>query len=159
MTEITPRPHLDRRRVLGCAALFGITGPLLVACGSEDSTDTGAGQTPGETGSPSDSGGTGGGLVAAADVPVGGGVVVTGAAIVVTQPTEGEFKGYKAVCTHQGNPITSVSQGVMTCATHGSQFAIEDGANVTGPNGSEGGTVAALPEVALKVVDGQVTTA
>lgn len=159
---LTQGPFLDRRRVLGCAALFGIAGPLLVACGSDSDGDSG---TPAEgTASPGSESGSptqaaGGGIVAAADVPVGGGVVVAGAGIVVTQPTRGEFKGFGSACTHQGTTLGAVGDGRITCPNHGSQFSVEDGANVTGPNGSAGGSVADLPEIAVKVVDGQIVKA
>lgn len=98
-------------------------------------------------------------LVATADVPVGGGVVIPDAGIVVTQPTKGSFKGFSSACTHQGETLTASGGGKLTCPRHGSQFAIADGANVMGPNGSSPGSVADLPEVAVKVVRGKVVTA
>jgi Rieske Fe-S protein len=52
---------------------------------------------------------------------------------VVTQPTEGEFKAFSAVCTHQGCPVQSISDGTINCQCHGSAFAIEDGSVVNGP--------------------------
>ena len=134
-------PNLDRRRLLGCAALFGVAVPVLAGCGSEG--------PPRATGP----------LVAAADVPVGGGVVVPEAGIVVTQPTKGSFKGFSSACTHQGETLTASGGGKLTCPRHGSQFAVEDGANLMGPNGSSAGSVADLPEVAVKVVRGKVVTA
>jgi nitrite reductase/ring-hydroxylating ferredoxin subunit len=158
-------PHLDRRRLLGCTALLGLTGPLLVACGSDEPADGGADAGSGTSGDGSASpdasspAGAGGGLVAADEVPVGGGVVITGQQLIVTQPVEGEFKGYTTVCTHQGGDVTSVSDGRMTCSLHGSQFAIKDGANVVGPNGSEAGSVAPLPEIPVRVRGGQVVKA
>lgn len=153
-------PHLDRRRLLGCTALLGLTGPLLVACGS-DEPDGGADAGGGTSDGGSTAGGSGGGdgLVAADEVPVGGGVVIAGQQVIVTQPEEGEFKAYTTVCTHQGGDVTSVSDGRMTCSLHGSQFSIEDGANVAGPNGSEAGSVAPLPEVPVRVEGGQVVKA
>ncbi len=132
---------VSRRQFLGCAALFGVAGPLLVACsGGDDSTDTGG------------SGGGGGDvLVATADVPVGGGVVLTDIIVAVTQPTEGEFKAFDAHCTHQGRTLGDPnSDGVMTCPLHGSQFTVE-GENVRGPNGEAAGTTANLTEIAVKV--------
>jgi nitrite reductase/ring-hydroxylating ferredoxin subunit len=160
MTD-APVPCLDRRRLLGCTALLGLTGPLLVACGSDDPEPSAQeseepSATPEET-EPSD-GGSGGkpGLVAVAEVPVGGGVVLTGQKIIVTQPTEGEFKAYTSVCTHQGGAITSVNDGRMTCSLHGSQFAIEDGANLAGPNGGPAGSVDPLPEIPVAVEGDQV---
>lgn len=151
------------RRALGCAALFGITGPLLVACGSDD-PEPGSGSPTGsaDSGTPSDTGsatGSNGVLIAAADVPVGGGVVIPAESIVVTQPTKGEFKGFSSVCTHQGSQLSAVSDGKISCPLHGSQFSAVDGSNVTGPNGTAAGSVADLPEVAVKVQGGQVVRA
>jgi nitrite reductase/ring-hydroxylating ferredoxin subunit len=162
MTDSAQGPFLDRRRVLGCAALFGISGPLLVACGSGDGSSSDA-KAGGTSPSPGGSSGTpksaGAGLIAAADVPVGGGVILTDQQIVVTQPTKGEFKGFSSVCPHQGNPVGSVGGGRINCPFHGSQFSIEDGSNLTGPNGSAAGSVAALPEIPVKVEGGQVVEA
>lgn len=130
---------LDRRHVLGHAALLGVATPLLAACGSEDpdepgttsgdGADNGAGDGASET--PTEE--TGGPLVAAADVPVGGGVILEDQKIVVTQPTEGEFLGFSAVCTHQGCVVTKVEDGTIQCPCHGSQFSVEDGSVVGGP--------------------------
>ena len=144
------------RRALGCAALFGVAGPLLVACG-----DDGAPAPSGSGGGSSDDARpqSGSALVAAADVPVGGGVVLPEHELVVTQPAEGEFKAFTSVCTHQGAQLGAVSQGRITCPLHGSQFSGEDGSNVAGPNGSEAGSVADLESFAVEVVDGQVVLA
>ena len=48
----------------------------------------------------------------------------------VTQPTEGDFKGFSAVCTHQGCLVANVDGGTINCTCHGSQFSIEDGSVV-----------------------------
>ncbi len=68
-----------------------------------------------------------------ADVPVGGGKVFTDAKVVVTQPTAGKFKGFSAICTHQGNPVGSVEGGQIVCPFHNSHFSITDGSPVSGP--------------------------
>jgi nitrite reductase/ring-hydroxylating ferredoxin subunit len=178
-TELA-RPHdrpspadLSRRAMIRCAALCGIAAPLLAACGSGGASTGADDATPSESGSsPSDGtsapepsrteeagGAAVDGLVAAADVPVGGGVVLAEAGVVVTQPGKGEFRGFSSTCTHQGSALTSVENGVITCPNHGSQFAIEDGANVTGPNGEPAGSVPALPAVEVRVQRGQVVRA
>ena len=72
----------------------------------------------------------------AEDVPVGGGAVFRDQKIVVTQPTAGEFKGFSAVCTHQGCIVADVTDGTINCTCHGSKFEITDGAVVAGPAGS-----------------------
>lgn len=156
----------DRRTVLRCAAMVALAGagaPLLAACGSSDTS--GSGSTGGSTGSstgtsPSASGSSsapassgtpsassGGGTVLGpvSDVPVGGGKVFTDAKVVVTQPTAGTYKGFSAVCTHQGNPIGSVEGGQIVCPFHNSHFSITDGSVVSGP------APTALPAVKVKV--------
>jgi nitrite reductase/ring-hydroxylating ferredoxin subunit len=138
-------PALSRRRALTGAAAGGLSLPLLAACGGGSA---GAIQDP-----PSSTGGKGQSapsLVAAADVPVGGGVIIGEQNVVVTQPTKGTFEGFSATCTHQGCILASVAGGTINCGCHGSQFSITDGSNVAGPSGSPAGSVAALPRVAVK---------
>ena len=72
-------------------------------------------------------------LTSAADVPVGGGVIFPDKQVVVTQPVEGEFKCFTAVCTHQGCIVSSVQAGGIRCECHGSAFSIEDGTAVNPP--------------------------
>ena len=128
---------LDRRTVLRGAAVAGasvVAGPALAACGSDEpaATDPTASTSP-----PSDAGGTGGGdpevLVATADVPEGGGVILDDPEVVVTQPTAGEFVAFSSICTHEGCPVSDVANGTINCACHGSQFSVEDGSVVAGP--------------------------
>lgn len=66
-------------------------------------------------------------------VPVGGGIVLTDQQVVVTQPTEGDFQAYTAVCTHQQLPVTSVDEGVIKCANHGSEYDAATGEVTQGP--------------------------
>ncbi|GAA3657246.1 hypothetical protein GCM10022237_16670 [Nocardioides ginsengisoli] len=139
--------------------------PLLAACGGNDQTTASdpahTPAAPPATGSssPTATGGaaTGGageaGLVAASDVPVGGGVVLKDQELVVTQPAAGEFKCFKALCTHQGCLVGSVTDGKIVCPCHGSSFSITDGAVEGGPAPS------ALPAVQVKVSGGQVDLA
>jgi len=72
-------------------------------------------------------------LGAAADVPVGGGMVYTDAKVIVTQPTKGEYKAFSAVCTHVGCICNQVADGTINCPCHGAKFKITDGSVVTGP--------------------------
>ena len=123
MTDRLP-PCLTRRRALTGAATFGIGVPLLAACSGDDGTtavDTGSGS------------GSGGSLSATSDIEVGGGTIFNDQQVVVTQPTEGQFKCFTAVCTHQGCIVSSVSDGDIHCKCHGSAFSIEDGSVVNGP--------------------------
>lgn len=89
-------------------------------------------------------------LVEAADVAVGGGVILADQNVVVTQPAQGEFKAFSATCTHQGCQVSEVADGTINCNCHRSRFAIADGSVVAGPAGSplpatevvvDGGTV------------------
>jgi nitrite reductase/ring-hydroxylating ferredoxin subunit len=149
-------PLISRRRALAGAAVGGLSLPLLTACGGGGSSTA---QDPGTA--PSSGGQDKGGgqsqdpaadaLVATADVPVGGGVILGARNVVVTQPTKGEFEGFSATCTHQGCILASVGSGTINCGCHGSQFSITDGSNVAGPNGTPAGSVAALPRVTVKV--------
>jgi Rieske Fe-S protein len=140
MSEST-HPRIDRRHLLGGVAVLGIAAPVLAACGSNDEP-TASSATPGGSqggGSPDQAkssggdAGNGGELVAAAEVPVGGGVVLDSEKVVVTQPADGEFKAFTAICTHQGCLVASVADNTITCPCHGSQFSAEDGSVVTGP--------------------------
>ena len=157
---MTDAPELDRRRFLGCAALFGVAGPMLVACSSGGSGSSSGGGTS-SSGGGSSSGGSGGGksggtvLVATKDVPVGGGVILTDVAVAVTQPKQGTFLAFDAHCTHQGTIIGAPQGGLMTCPLHGSQFDLQ-GNDVRGPNGSPAGSTADLVPVSVTVKGGNV---
>jgi Rieske Fe-S protein len=130
MTAMTSRP--DRRRALTIAAGVGISPAVLAACSGDenaaDNPDDGALDTGHTAATPEP-----GPLTSAADVPVGGGVIFPDKQVVVTQPAEGEFKCFTAVCTHQGCIVSSVQAGGIRCECHGSAFSIEDGTAVNPP--------------------------
>ena len=67
------------------------------------------------------------------EIEVGGGTIYPDEQIVITQPSQGEFKCFTAVCTHQGCIVSGVAGGNINCACHGSAFSIADGSVVTGP--------------------------
>jgi len=71
--------------------------------------------------------------VSAADVPVGGGMILKDQKVVVTQPAKGDFKAFTAVCTHKGCTVAKVEDGLIMCPCHGSRFSIEDGSRKAGP--------------------------
>ncbi|MET9878023.1 Rieske (2Fe-2S) protein [Actinacidiphila glaucinigra] len=89
-------------------------------------------------------------LVKAADVPVGGGTVITDKKVVVTQPKAGEFKAFSAVCTHEGCLVNNVSDGTINCPCHGSKFRITDASVVAGP------APRPLPAEAITEKDGEI---
>ena len=91
--------------------------------------------------------------VAISEVTVGGGLVVD-EKYVVTQPTDGEFKAFSAICTHQGCPVGSVEDGVIVCPCHNSHFDITSGDPVSGP----GPGAAAVPWSSLTSGDSIVIT-
>ena len=149
---------LNRRQALTGVAVAGTVVPLLAACGdnnSSSSTSGGGGAPSSQGGGPSQGGSSQGGsaqvVAKTADVPVGGGEILASANLVITQPTQGEFKAFSATCTHQGCTLASVSGGTINCGCHGSRFSIKDGSNVAGPSGSPAGSVAALQEFKVKV--------
>ncbi len=92
-------------------------------------------------------------LAATADVPSGGGMVLPDDQVVITQPTDGEFKAFTAICTHQKCVVASVSDGTINCDCHGSKYSIEDGSVANGP-ATEG-----LEEIAITVDGDQITLA
>ena len=69
----------------------------------------------------------------------------------MTQPAEGVFKAFTAVCTHQGCIVASVADGTINCPCHGSMFSIENGSVVDGPAPSP------LAEKTVSVEGDQVT--
>jgi Rieske Fe-S protein len=135
-------PALSRRAVLvgGCAACAA----ALTACSGYGSGPPAAQPPPAAPGTA---------LVATADVPVGGGVVLAEQDVVVTQPVAGEFKGFSATCTHQGCTVGEVSGGTINCPCHGSKFAIADGAVANGPAQKP------LPARAITVAGNEITLA
>ncbi|MGH8868639.1 MAG: ubiquinol-cytochrome c reductase iron-sulfur subunit [Actinomycetes bacterium] len=152
-----PKNPLARRTVLRSAALAGVAGAALAACGSDDSGgggSSGGGSSNGTAEQDSGGGGSaagGGTSVAASDIPVGGGEVLKKEKLVVAQPTKGTFTAFTAVCTHMGCLVNEVKDGTITCPCHGSQYSAEDGSVVGGPAPSP------LKSVKTSVSGGEVT--
>ena len=143
---------LSRRQALAGAATVGIGLPLLAACGSSSSANSSGPSGSGAT--KSGAGGKGGGsLGPASEVQVGGGTIFADQRVVVTQPTQGDFKGFSAICTHAGCPVSNVDGGTINCLCHGSQFSIQDGSVQGGPAPSP------LGAVAVSVKGGEITLA
>jgi Rieske Fe-S protein len=147
MTDESKHTHCATRRcVLLGAGVVGAAG-LLTACstaavpydqdpeggpyqGAPATVPAGA-STPSPSGAPVLLGET-------SSIPVGGGTYFASAQVVITQPTEGKFMGFTAICTHVGCPCTTVtpttgaSVGTINCPCHGSKFKITDGSVVPG---------------------------
>ncbi|MFI0016716.1 Rieske (2Fe-2S) protein [Streptomyces griseus] len=126
-----------RRRTVLAA---GAAGAAALATGRGSSDEGGGGDT---SGTPTASDGASDGaspgasdgveLAATGDIPVGGGTVFKERKVVVTQPEEGEFKAFSAVCTHASCLVSTVSDGTINCPCHGSRFSITDAAVEAGP--------------------------
>ncbi len=145
-SSLRPGTPATRRGLLAGAGAVGV-GALLAACGTDSGTATGTGTgtggqpIPAGSADPGSGGGSNGGsnggssgaaaLAAAADVPVGGGLITD--RLVVTQPTEGEFKAFSKICTHAQCPVTQIAGGTINCRCHGSKFSITDGSVQGGP--------------------------
>ena len=134
---MTPQPA-SRRTVLCGAALAGAAAGLggLTACSGSDGRRSAAIPT-----APVD-------LGAADAVPVGGSQLYREKKLVVSQPAEGEFKAFSAVCTHAGCVLTSVKELEADCSCHGSRFDTTTGEVLAGP------ATAPLPEVPVRADGG-----
>ena len=150
---MTAKP-LARRTVLVTGGALG-AGAALAACGG--SGDGAAADSPpsadttGSSAAPSSGAAPAGEVLGPVDqVTVGSGVVYDGPKVVVTQPAEGDIRGFTAVCPHQGCLVSEVTNNEILCPCHGSLFSAEDGAVITGP------ATTGLAPVDVSVVDDQV---
>ena len=64
---------------------------------------------------------------------MGGAKIFKAEKVMVSQPSEGEFKAFSTVCTHQGCPITKMDGDEIECGCHGSRFMVADGSVANGP--------------------------
>lgn len=124
MTPVPLRPEPSRRTVLCGLAAAVLVPTALAACSSDTEGASAPAAAPGTA------------LTALSDVPVGGGVVVTGpdGPVVVVQPSAGQVAAFSAVCPHAGTTVGAPEDGVITCPNHGSQFAAESGELRRGPS-------------------------
>ncbi|MFI8168288.1 Rieske (2Fe-2S) protein [Streptomyces sp. NPDC086081] len=138
-----------RRTVLLATGATGAAA-LVTACGG-GGDDSGSSPADSPTGqATSTPAGQGRELGSTDGIPVGGGRVFKDEKVVVTQPEQGQFKAFSAICTHQRCLLGSVSDGTINCPCHGSRFRVADGSVANGPATSplpaekitvEGGTV------------------
>jgi Rieske Fe-S protein len=142
--DATPGPAVNRRAVLAVGGVAGASAALLVVGTSgvanaaaarirSTRTATGAAATAPAPAATAPAAPGGAVLGPASAVPVGGGVVYPARKVVVTQPSGGQFRGFSAICTHQGCTVGSVSGGTINCPCHGSRYRISDGSVVHGP--------------------------
>ena len=89
-------------------------------------------------------------LASVDDIPVGGGIILDSASVVLTRNAGGTVHGLSATCTHQGCTVSSVENGVIACPCHGSTFNAETGAPMAGP------ATRPLPEIPVAVRDNSV---
>ena len=121
----------SRRIVFHGLTALGVAA-VLAGCGGVDDESGSPGDTPTKT----STGGQKNGktvLAETSEVPVGGGLILTDVRIVITQPSEGEFKAFSAICKHQGFTVTSVEDDQIRCNHHGSVYDFETGENIGGP--------------------------
>ncbi len=123
----------------------GIAGPPPSAPASSSQAAAGAGGASAPGGAGAASAAPANALATTAEVPVGGGKIINGANVVVTQAVAGTFKAFSAVCTHQGCIVDAIANGTIDCPCHGSKFSIKDGSVVNGPAASP------LPPVTITV--------
>jgi Rieske Fe-S protein len=116
-------PPIPRRTVLRGVAFGGgiAAAGVLAGCGDGDEEGSSGSESASEQVT-----------VPASDVAVGSGEIVA-EKYVVTQPTEGEFMAFTAICTHQGCVVASVSDNTIQCDCHGSQYDAATGEVTKGP--------------------------
>ncbi|KKD07524.1 Rieske (2Fe-2S) protein [Streptomyces sp. WM6386] len=115
--SLHPTSAPSRRTVVAAVGAAGLA-ITLNACGSDDDGSASASGTA---------------LAKTSDIPEGGGKIFKDAGVVVTQPAAGEFKAFSSKCTHQGCAVTGISDGVITCPCHKSEFSVSDGSVKKGP--------------------------
>ncbi|MEU3693315.1 Rieske (2Fe-2S) protein [Streptomyces narbonensis] len=132
-----------RRTVVSAAGAAGLAAAL-AACGGGGTEDKGAE----EQGTEEQAGAT---LARTGDIPVGGGKVIAGQGLVITQPKAGEFKAFSSKCTHAGCAVSGVKDGVIVCPCHQSHFDMSDGSVKSGPATSP------LPPTPIQVVGDEIS--
>jgi Rieske Fe-S protein len=109
----------------------GATTATSAAPAASAPTGSQASSSPGSSGSAG--GVAAGALSGTSAIPVGGGKIFPAQLVVVTQPSDGQFKAFSAVCTHMGCTVNQIANGRIDCPCHGSEYSITDGAVLAGP--------------------------
>ncbi|HVK26151.1 MAG TPA: Rieske (2Fe-2S) protein [Actinokineospora sp.] len=156
--EPTTTPETRSRREVLCGLMVALVAPgaLVAACADSAGTPSNSSGTA-TSGAGGSSSAAGSAIVAAlADIPQGGGKVITGTpkgSLVVVRPTADTVRAFDAACPHQGNPVGAPSNGTITCPKHGSTFDGATGALKGGP------AKTGLKEVAVKIEGDKVVLA
>lgn len=119
---------IERRQVLQGAAFVGVAG-----LGAIGLAGCGGGSGGGQSGGGAPKGIAGKPIAEASQIPTGGGKIFAEQKVVVTQPKEGEFKAFSAVCTHRGCTVDTVADDLIQCPCHGSKYSIATGEVKAGP--------------------------
>jgi Rieske Fe-S protein len=144
----------SRRTVLAGGAAAAVAG--LAGCGTftppapagPAAAPTTADGIPPASG-PVPTGAAGPGIRPAAEVPVGGALIIPELELVISQPTAGTFTGLSAICTHTACLVDRVEGGSIICPCHGSRYGL-DGSVQQGP------APRALDPRPVSVVNGEI---
>ncbi len=127
---------LSRRKVVASLGAVSVAG-LIGACSTTDEaqvvespTSDAPSPSPSETATNEQ---TATELIAVSEVPVGGAVILSEEKIVISQPTPGEINAFSTTCTHQGCPVSQITESGIVCACHNSVFSTLDGSVISGP--------------------------
>ncbi len=135
-----PAPRVEPS--IGGVVGLGVGVPLIAACGSDDEVGSGGAARQHDLEAPS---------ARPPRCPFGGGKIFTADKVVVTQPTEGDFKAFSAVCTHQGCVVAEIVGQDIDCSCHGSRFSINDGSDARGRNNTPAGSIKPLEKLSVTV--------
>jgi Rieske Fe-S protein len=128
--------EVARRAVIAGTGVLTVSAALAACASSQNqgaASPSAPSSAPAAPAQPEPDGSTGERLASTSDVPVGGGTVIAGKKVVVTQPVSETFAAFSAICTHRGCTVNKVANGTIDCPCHGSKFAIADGSVVEGP--------------------------
>ncbi|GAA1919010.1 hypothetical protein GCM10009716_29700 [Streptomyces sodiiphilus] len=131
-------PASSRRAVLLAAALAPAGAAALTGCERRDPAKPDLPDKPLDLGSPD-------------AVPVGGARLYPVQRVLVSQPSEGDFRAFSAVCTHGGCVLSRLRELTGDCGCHGSRFDLATGQVLQGP------ATDPLPPLAVGTDDGALT--
>ena len=149
----------SRRTALAAVGAAGLAVALTACSSSDDSSSDTSGSSDTSSSSSSSSTSTAQGaaggteLAKTSDIPEGGGKIFASQGVVVTQPTAGTYKAFSSKCTHRGCAVSAISDGVIKCPCHKSEFSVADGSVKKGP------ATVALPAEQITVTGTSITLA